>query len=57
MFQTNYVQKIKTYILCSILFSEIPAIYQVIIVEPEMPQMAIRCMCFASWIAKDKNTQ
>jgi len=50
MFQTNYVQKIKTRILCSILFCENPAVYEVIIVEPEMPQMTIRCMCFASWI-------
>jgi hypothetical protein len=29
MFRTNYVQKIKTHILWSILFPEIPAVYEI----------------------------
>jgi hypothetical protein len=42
MFQTEVVDKIKTYILCSIIFSENRAVYGIMwenIVEPDRPQM------------------
>jgi hypothetical protein len=45
MFQTKFVEKIKTHILCLITFFENHAVYELMwenIVEPEWPQMAIR---------------
>ena len=42
MFQTNVVERIETYILFSITFFEIRAVYEIMsinILEPEWPQM------------------
>jgi hypothetical protein len=44
MFQTRFVEKIKTHILCSITFFENRAVYEIMwknMVEPDRPQMTI----------------
>jgi hypothetical protein len=44
MFQTDVVEKIETHILCSEIFSENIAVYEIMsrnVVEPEGPQMTI----------------
>jgi len=44
MFQTKVVQKIKTHILCSALFFESCAVYEIMwknMVQPDRPQMKI----------------
>jgi hypothetical protein len=44
MFQTKVVEKIKTHVLCSIIFPENRAVYEMMwknIVEPDRPQMTI----------------
>jgi hypothetical protein len=41
MFQTNFVDKIQTHILCSVTFSENLAVYEIMlknVVEPKGPQ-------------------
>jgi len=52
MFQTKVLEKIKTHILCSVIFfPQNCAIYEVMwknVVEPDKPEMAIWCMCFAA---------
>jgi len=54
MFQTKVVEKIKTYILCSmVFFFENRAVYQIMwknVVEPGRPQMTIWRMRIAYWI-------
>ena len=42
MFQTKVVDKIKTHILCSIIFSENRAVYEILwknVVQPDRSQM------------------
>jgi hypothetical protein len=60
MFQTKVVEKIKTYILCSVtFFFENCAVYEIMwnnIVEWGRTQMAIWHMCNACWIPKPTNT-
>jgi len=50
----------KTHILCRItFFSENRAVYGIKsknVVEPDMPQMTTRNMCFAQWITKDTDS-
>jgi hypothetical protein len=44
MFQTNFLEDIKTHILCSITFPENHAVYEIMwknAVQPDRPQMAI----------------
>jgi hypothetical protein len=62
IFQTRFVEKIKTHILCSIIFVfENHFVYSImwkhVIVEPDRPHMTIWRMCFAWWIAKTTDTQ
>jgi len=59
MFQTKVVEKIRTYILCSITFFENHAFYAIKWknnVEPDMPQMTLWRMRTACWITKATNT-
>ena len=59
MFQTKFVEKIKTHILCLITFSENRAVYANMwenILEPEWPQMTIWRTRIACWIAKATDT-
>jgi len=60
MFPTKVVQEIKTHVLCSITFSpENRAVYEKMcknIVEPDRPQIKIRCMRTAGWVPKTTNT-
>ena len=59
MFQTNFVDKIKTNILCPVIFfSENRAAYEITwknTVEPNRPQMTIWLMRTAYWIPKFTN--
>jgi len=66
MFYTQVVEKIKTHILCLIIFSitspppENRAIYDTMwksIIDPDRPQMTIRRMRTACYITKSTNTQ
>jgi hypothetical protein len=65
MYQTKGVEKIRTYILCSLtplFFLEYRAIYEIMwknILLPDRPQMTniIWCMHIACWTPKAKNTQ
>jgi len=57
MFHTNVVAKIKTHILCSVIFFH-RAIYEIMwknIVEPGRPQMIVWRMLIAFWIPKVTN--
>jgi len=60
MFQTNYVEKIKTHVLCLVTFSENRAVY--VNVEKygrarqAIDDHIIQRMCFACWIPKATNT-
>jgi hypothetical protein len=59
MFQTKVVEKIKTHILCSVMFSENRAVYEKMwknIVERGRPQMKIWRMRIACWKTKATNT-
>ena len=52
MFQITVVVKIKRHILCSILFSENRAVYEIMsknTVEPDRPQMAVQYTIL--WVA------
>jgi hypothetical protein len=58
VFQTNAVEKIKTHILCSTIFFENHAVYEIIwknTVESEGPQTAWR-MSIACWICQARDT-
>jgi hypothetical protein len=60
MFQTKFVENIKTHLLCSVTFFENRAVYEIMwknIVERGRPQMTIWRMLFACWIPKAKNTR
>jgi len=62
MFQTIFVEKIKTNILCSVtfFFPANHAVYEIMwknIVESGRPQMAIRRMRIACWLPKITNTR
>jgi len=61
MFQTNFVAKIKTHILYSVIFFfENYADYEKMwknIVEQGRPQMIIWCMRIACWIPKATNVE
>ena len=53
MFQTKFVEEVKTYILCSITFFENVALYEIMwktTVEQDRPQMTIWHTYFACWI-------
>jgi hypothetical protein len=57
-FQTKFVAKIKTRILCSKIFFFNRAFYEIMrknTVQPNMPQMTIRRMRIACWIPKSTN--
>jgi hypothetical protein len=59
MFQTKFVEKIKTHILFLITFFENRAVYEIMwenIVEPWWPQMAIWRTRIACWITKATDT-
>ena len=59
MFQTKFVEKIKTHILFLITFFENHAVYEIMwenIVEPGWPQMAIWRTRIACWITKATDT-
>jgi hypothetical protein len=59
MFQTKLVEKIKTYILCSVTFFLKRAFYEIMgknIIEPDRPLMTVWCMQIACWITKAANT-
>ena len=59
MFQANVMEKLKTHILCSNIFFENRAVYEIMwknTVEPDRPQMAIWRMRIACWIPKATNT-
>jgi len=62
MFQTKIVEKIKTHILCPIIFFfvfENRAVYEIMwenMAEPGRPQMAIWRMRIACWITDTTNT-
>ena len=50
MFQTKVVEKIKTHILCSVLFSENRIVYEIMsknVVQTEGPQMTSRYGAYA----------
>jgi hypothetical protein len=55
--ETNIVETIKTYILCSVTFFVVEnrAVYETLRKEPDRPQMAIRRMRIACWITKATN--
>ena len=53
------VVKNTTHVLCSIIFSENCAVWEIMwknIVEPDRPQMTIWCTCIACWMIKATNT-
>jgi hypothetical protein len=56
MFQTKFVDKTKTHILCSITFSQNRAVYEIMwknMVQPDRPHdNIIRRMRFVCWIIK-----
>jgi len=59
MFQTKVVEKIKTFILCSVTFFENHAVYEKMwksVAEQGRPQMAVWCKLIACWIPKAINT-
>ena len=60
MFQTKVAEKIKTLLLCSVIFfPEYHVVYErmwKINVVSDRPQMAIRLKCIACWIPKATNT-
>jgi hypothetical protein len=59
MFQTNFVEKIKTHILCSTTIFENRNIYEIMcknIAEPERPQMTTGRMRILCCIPKTTNT-
>jgi hypothetical protein len=58
MFQTNFVEKMKIHILCSVLFLFL-TLHEVMlrnIVEPCRPEMTICRMRFSRWVPKATNT-
>jgi hypothetical protein len=60
MLQTKVVDNIKIHILCSIIFFENRAVYEIMwknIVEPGRLQMTIWRMRIACWITKATNTR
>jgi hypothetical protein len=57
--EKKVVKKIKTHILCSMIFVENCAVYEIILdntAEPVRPQMPIGRMCTEWWITKATNT-
>jgi hypothetical protein len=59
MLQAEFLEKIKTHILFSIIFSENLAFYEIMwknMVEPGRPQMTIWRMRFKCWINKVTDT-
>ena len=59
MFQTKFVEKITTYILCWTTFSENRAVYEIMsknMVEPERPNTIIWRTRIARWIKMATNT-
>ena len=58
MFQTKVVEKIKTYILCSVFFLN-RAVYEIMWknnVEPDRPKVTIWHMHIACWVTKATDT-
>jgi len=59
LFQTTFVEEIKTHFVFSNLFSENPAVYEIMwknFVEPDRPQTIVRPLLIACWITKAGNT-
>ena len=59
MFQTKFVEKIKTHISCSKTFFENRALYELmwkITAQPEWSQLTIWCMRIACWIPRAAHT-
>jgi hypothetical protein len=57
MFQTKFVEKIKTHILCSItVFSKIVLFYEIIWKDVVMRSMIVCCAHIACWIPKATST-
>jgi hypothetical protein len=59
MLQIKIVEKIKTHILCSTIFSQIPAVYEIMsknLMEPERHK-TIWHIHIACWISKATHTQ
>jgi len=59
LFQTIFVKKIKTHILCSVTFFENHAVYEIMwknVVEQGMAQMTKWGIYIACWISKATNT-
>jgi hypothetical protein len=62
MFQTKFVEKIKTNVIYSVTFSENPAVYEIcgkILYKQGRPQMTIWLMSTACWTPKatDKHSE
>jgi hypothetical protein len=60
MFQTSFVEKVETHILCSIMFCENLDVYEKMWIKNVVrcrPQMTIWRMHIECWIPKAKNTQ
>jgi len=59
MLQAKFVEKIKTHIFCSIIFTENLAFYEIMwknMIEPGRPQMTIWRIRFTCWINKATDT-
>jgi len=59
MFQTKFMQKIKTHILCSVTFPEYRAVYEIMwksIVQQSRSHMTVWRVRFACWITKATDT-
>jgi hypothetical protein len=63
MFETKVVEKIKTDLLCSVIFFSLKNLSvneikkkNIVLVEPGRSQMKTRCMHIACWISKAANT-
>jgi hypothetical protein len=59
IFRTSFVKKMKTQILCSVIFFENRIGYEIMwknIVECRRPRMTIWCLHIACWIPKATNT-
>jgi hypothetical protein len=59
MFQTKFVEEIKTQILCSITFFDNRTVYEIMwenILQLDRPQMTIWRMSISCWVPKATNT-
>ena len=59
IFQTKFVEKVETHILCSVIFFVNNTFWEIIwkyVVEQGRPQLTIWRTCMACWITKATNT-